>query len=68
LEVAWDDRTTATISRVGFLSASVAFLAALGFAVTQIFRVLGLLGTPLDEILIYGFSLFIATPFMPPSA
>jgi hypothetical protein len=64
LEVARGDRTTATIPRAGFLSASVAFLAALGFVVAQILQVLGLLGPPLDEILIYGFSLFIATPFM----
>jgi hypothetical protein len=53
-----------TISKVGFLSALVAFVAAAGFSVVQILQVIGLVGKPWDAILIYGFSLFIATPFM----
>ena len=52
------------IHKVGYLSAGGAFLAAMGFAVAQILQLLGLLGPPLDEILIYGFSLLIATPLM----
>jgi hypothetical protein len=50
--------------RIGFWSASVAFVAALGFDIAQILQIIGTLGYPWDEILIYGFSLFIATPFM----
>ena len=50
--------------KVGFWSALVAFVAAAGFSVVQIMQVIGLVGSPWDEILIYGFSLCIATPFM----
>ena len=53
-----------TICKVGFWSGLVAFVAAAGFSVAQILQVMGLLSYPWDEILIYGFSLFIATPFM----
>jgi hypothetical protein len=50
--------------KIGFWSALVAFIAAAGFSIAQILQIIGLLGYPWDEILIYGFSLFIATPFM----
>lgn len=53
-----------TLYRIGFWTALVAFVAAFGFSVVQILQVIGLLTYPWDEILIYGFSLFIATPFM----
>ncbi len=53
-----------TICKIGFWSGLVAFVAAAGFSVAQILQVIGLLSYPWDEILIYGFSLFIATPFM----
>ncbi len=53
-----------TICKIGFWSGLVAFVAAAGFSVAQILQVTGLLSSPWDEILIYGFSLFIATPFM----
>jgi len=52
------------IYKVGFWSAGVAFVAALGFSIVQILQVIGILTNPWDAILIYGFSLFIATPFM----
>ena len=52
------------IYRVGFWTALVAFVAAAGYSIFQILQILGLIGKPWDEILIYGFSLFIATPFM----
>jgi len=52
------------IYKIGFWSAGVAFVAALGFSVVQILQVMGILTNPWDAILIYGFSLFIATPFM----
>ena len=53
-----------TIYKVGFWTALVAFVAASGFSVAQILQIIGLVSYPWDEILIYGFSLFIATPFM----
>jgi len=53
-----------TIYKIGFWSAFVAFVAAFGFDVAQILQLIGIVSYPWDEILIYGFSLFIATPFM----
>lgn len=52
------------VALVGFYSSIVAALAAIGYSVVQIMQVIGLLGTPLDGILIYGFSLCIAPPFL----
>jgi hypothetical protein len=48
----------------GFWSALVAFVAAVGFIVALILQVVGVLVFPWDGILIFGFSLCIATPFM----
>jgi hypothetical protein len=53
-----------SVSRIGFCLALVAFFAAIGYSVVQILQILGVLEYPWDEILIYGFSLVIATPFM----
>jgi hypothetical protein len=53
-----------SLYRIGFWSASVALVAVLGFDIAQILQIVGTLVYPWDEILIYGFSLFIATPFM----
>ncbi len=53
-----------TIYTFGFWSALVAFVAAVGFIVALILQVLGVLVFPWDGILIFGFSLCIATPFM----
>jgi hypothetical protein len=50
--------------RIGFRAAFVALVAVVGFDIAQILQIIGLLGSPWDGILIYGFSLFIATPFM----
>jgi hypothetical protein len=44
--------------------ALVAFIGALGFSIVQILQVVTVLRFPWDAILIYGFSLCIATPFM----
>jgi hypothetical protein len=52
------------IYRMGFWTALVAFVAAASYSIFQILQILGLIGKPWDEVLIYGFSLFIATPFM----
>jgi len=51
-------------NRIGFWSALVAFISIVGFSVTQVLQLIGILSYPLDAILIYGFSLFITTPFM----
>jgi len=56
--------TENSVRELGFWSAFVAFVAAIGYSVAQILQVVGIVGRPWDEILIYGFSLFIATPFM----
>jgi hypothetical protein len=53
-----------TMYKVGFCSALVAFVATFGFSVAQILQIIGLVSYPWDEILIYGFALFIAVPFM----
>jgi len=53
-----------SLYRIGFWSALVAFVAAAGFSLVQILQIIGIVRYPWDEILIYGFSLFIATPFM----
>jgi hypothetical protein len=53
-----------TISKVGFWSGLIAFIAITSFGIVQTLQVLGFLTYPLDEILIYGFSLCITIPFM----
>jgi len=53
-----------TMYKVGFRSAFIAFVAAAGFSIAQILQIMGFISYPWDEIFIYGFSLFIATPFM----
>jgi hypothetical protein len=50
--------------KVGFWSGLIAFISTLAFTVTQILQLLGVLRYPLDEILIYGFSLCIVIPFL----
>jgi hypothetical protein len=52
------------ISKVGFCFGLLSFIAISAFGVVQILQVLDLLSYPFDEILIYGFSLCIAIPFM----
>lgn len=53
-----------SVARIGFWSAIVAFVAASAYSVATLLQILGLVTYPWDAILIYGFSLFIATPFM----
>lgn len=52
------------VQRFGFVSALIAFLAAAGYSVAQVLQVLGLVGWPWDDALIYGFSFAIAWPFL----
>jgi hypothetical protein len=53
-----------TINKVGFWSGLIAFISTIAFTVAQILQILGVLRYPLDEILIYGFSLCIVIPFL----
>ena len=53
-----------TVTQLGFYSSLVAFIAASGYSVAQVFQVAGLVEFPIDAVLIYGFSLGIATPYV----
>ncbi len=50
--------------RLGFWAALVASAGTLGYSIVQIMQIVSLLHSPLDAILIYGFSFCIATPFV----
>lgn len=52
------------VTKVGFWSGITAFAASIGFYVVQLLQVFHLLSYPMDEILIYSFSLCITLPFM----
>jgi hypothetical protein len=52
------------IYKVGFWSGLIAFISTAAFTIAQIFQLFGILRYPLDEILIYGFSLCIVIPFL----
>lgn len=52
------------VYRVGYWSALVAFIGGAGYDIAQVFQLIGLLTRPWDGILIFGFSLLIAAPFM----
>ena len=53
-----------TVYKVGFWSGFIAFGSTVIFIITQILHFFGVFGYPLDEILIYGFSLCIVIPFL----
>jgi len=53
-----------SISRIGFIAGSLAFLFAAAYSVIQILQVLKILRFPADEMLIYGSSLGIVIPFI----
>ncbi len=53
-----------TIYKVGFRCGLIAFVSTAAFFIVQLLQVLGVLSYPWDEILIFGFSLCIAVPFM----
>ncbi len=50
--------------KLGFYSALIAFIASVGYDVAQILQIVGSLKYPLDNILIFGFSLLIPIPFI----
>jgi len=52
------------VARAGFYASAIAFVAAVGYGVTQVLQVMGVTAYPLDAILIYSFSLAIAPPFL----
>ena len=51
-------------AKFGFYAALIASIAAVGFSIAQILQIVYVLRFPWDGILIYAFSLCIATPFM----
>ena len=53
-----------TIYKVGFWSATIAFVAIVAFNIAQLLQLLGVLIYPTDQILIFGFSLCIVIPFV----
>ncbi len=53
-----------TIYKIGYWSGIMAFGSTLAFTIVQLLQLLHVLTYPLDEILIYGFSLCIVLPFM----
>jgi hypothetical protein len=53
-----------TSYRVGKWSALLAFSATMAFTTAQILQLFGMLVYPLDQILIFGFSLCIVIPFL----
>jgi uncharacterized protein (TIGR03382 family) len=53
-----------TAYKVGYTAGLIAFASTLAYDLVQILQIAGVLGFPLDEILIYGTSLCIVGPFM----
>jgi hypothetical protein len=53
-----------TTCKVGFWSGFIAFVSTLAFNIVQVLQLFGVLTFPLDQILIYGFSLCIVIPFL----
>jgi hypothetical protein len=51
-------------AKLGLYSALIAFIAITGYNVSQVLQIVGFVKYPLDAILIYGFSLGIAVPFL----
>jgi len=52
------------VYRTGYWAALVAFAATVAYGIVQLLQVAGVLGYPLDGILIYGTSLCIVIPFI----
>jgi len=50
--------------QIGFYASLVACTAAIAYSVAQILQIVGVLKFPVDAILLYSFSLCIATPFL----
>jgi hypothetical protein len=52
------------IAILGFYASAAASVAAAGYGVAQLLQIVGLINYPWDDILIFGFSLCIAPPFL----
>ncbi len=52
------------VNGLGFYAALVACVANAGYCISQILQISGILKSPADAILIYGFSFCIAVPFL----
>jgi hypothetical protein len=52
------------VRTIGLWSALAALVASAGYSVVQLLQVVGVLSFPLDEILIFGFSIAIPLPFV----
>jgi hypothetical protein len=59
-----DESESRGVRVAGFRSALIAFVGAAGYDVAQVLQLIGFLKPPWDGILIFGFSLVIAVPFM----
>jgi hypothetical protein len=53
-----------SVLKMGFVSGLAAFAATVAFDIVQILQLMGVFQYPIDEILIYGFSLCIVIPFL----
>ncbi|CAN1211310.1 DUF4386 domain-containing protein [Tumidithrix helvetica PCC 7403] len=53
-----------TVHKVGFWSGLIAFASTVAFVIVQMLQLFDILSYPLDEVLIYGFSLCIVVPFL----
>jgi len=53
-----------TVYKIGFWSGLIAFASTLAFTISQMLQLMDVLTFPLDQILIYGFSLCIVIPFL----
>ncbi len=53
-----------SIYKVGFWAGLIAFASTVAFFIAQLLQVLGIISFPLDQVLIFGFSLCIAIPFL----
>lgn len=55
---------SSAIGEIGFRAGVAAAAAAVAYDIVQILQIVGTIGFPLDEILIYGTSLCIVVPFV----
>ena len=53
-----------SIYKVGFWAGLIAFASTVAFFIAQLLQVLGIISFPWDQVLIFGFSLFITIPFL----
>lgn len=50
--------------KLGWIASFVALIATIGYSTVQILQIAGIIHPPMDAILIYSFSMVIATPFL----